>query len=125
VLRAAVLAILALAAWGCSDVLAVAGLSNLAGYWSAPYASDVDFYLDLDDDVYGLYGRAGLARGGQASSGYVYVDGQRDGSHVAFYADDARAGDVPLFEGQVTGRDRIDGILYLDVPPRRVVLRRR
>ena len=78
--RLALFAMLLLAVSGCSDVLAVAGLSNLDGYWSGRYDNGIDFYLDLDDDLYGLYGRAGFAGGGGRSD--MYVDGRRDGSHV-------------------------------------------
>jgi hypothetical protein len=124
--RAAMFALLLSAISGCGDVLAVAGLSSLAGYWSGGYESGIDFYLDLDDDVYGLYGRAGLTESGRTGSGGSWVDGRREGSRVTFsYDDDSGAGGVPLFEGEVTGRDRMDGLLYLDVTPKHVTLRRR
>ena len=124
-LRPAMFAVLLAAASGCSDVLAVAGLTRLDGYWVGPYESGIDFYLDLDDDLYGLYGRGGLTRTGERGTGGTWVDAQRDGSHVTFYYDDDSSADgLPLFEGEVTGRDRIDGLLYLDVIPRHVVLRR-
>jgi len=126
VVRMAALALLLAAVAGCADVLAVAGISDLSGYWSGRYDSDIDVYLDLDDDVYGLYGRAGLARSGETASGGTWIDGRRDGSHVTFYHDDDSSADgLPLFEGEVTGRDRITGVLYLDVVPRQVVLHRR
>ncbi|HEX8830571.1 MAG TPA: hypothetical protein VF705_05360 [Longimicrobium sp.] len=115
---------LLLAVSGCSDVLAVAGLSSLDGYWSGRYDNGIDFYLDLDDDLYGLYGRAGFAGAGGRSD--MYVDGRRDGSHVVFYSDDGDQSDgLVIFEGNVTGADRIDGIFYLDVIPRAMVLHRR
>ncbi|HEU4557885.1 MAG TPA: hypothetical protein VFS20_08555 [Longimicrobium sp.] len=44
---------------------------------------------------------------------------------MVFYADDYRAGDRPIFEGRVTGSDRIDGFVYFEVVPEPVVLRRR
>ena len=126
VARALAVAALLLAVSGCSDVLAVTGLTRLGGYWTASYDSDIDFYLDLHDDLYGLYGRAGLVRSGASSSGGSWIGGRRDGSRVTFYYDDDSSADgLPLFEGEVTGRDRIDGLLYLDVIPRRVVLHRR
>jgi hypothetical protein len=122
--RMAMLVMLIVAGSGCSDALAVAGLSDLSGYWSGDYESGLDFYLELDDDIYGLYGRAGLTTGGQRGNG-LRVDGERDGSHVVFYPDDATSGDLPLFEGRVASRDRMVGLLYLDPIPQRVVLRRR
>lgn len=124
--RGALVAVILAAVSGCSDVLAVAGLTRLDGYWTAGYDTGIDFYLDLSDDLYGLYGRAGLVRSGETRSGGSWVDGRRDGSHVTFYYDDDSSADgLPLFEGEVAGRDRIDGVLYLDVIPRHVVLRRR
>lgn len=124
-LRRAVFAVGLMVIAGCSDVLAVAGLTNLSGFWTARYESDLDFYLDLDDDLYGLYGRAGFTRTGSPSDSEIWIDGERDGSRVVFYADDYRAGDRPIFEGHVTGSDRIDGILYFEVIPEPIVLRRR
>ncbi|HET7232173.1 MAG TPA: hypothetical protein VFJ16_19355 [Longimicrobium sp.] len=119
--RLAIFAMLLASVSGCSDVLAVAGLSNLDGYWSGRYDNGIEFYLDLDDD---LYGRAGFAGGGGRSD--MYVDGRRDGSHVVFYSDDGDQYDgMVIFEGNVTGADRIDGIFYLDVIPRTMVLHRR
>ncbi|HET7459686.1 MAG TPA: hypothetical protein VFJ82_00505 [Longimicrobium sp.] len=124
--RSVVLAMLLVAVSGCSDVLAVAGLTRLDGYWSGSYDSGIDFYLELSDDLYGLYGRAGLTRSGETSSGGSWIDGRREGSHVTFYYDDGSSADgLPLFEGEVTGSDRIDGLLYLDVIPKHVVLHRR
>jgi len=122
--RLAMFLALVVAASGCKDALAVAGLSDLSGFWSGDYESGVDFYLDLDDDVYGLYGRAGLTTGGQRGDG-LWVDGERNGAEVVFYPDDAESGDLPLFEGRLTSRDRMVGLLYLDLIPQRVVLRRR
>ncbi|HEX8696515.1 MAG TPA: hypothetical protein VF746_29115 [Longimicrobium sp.] len=122
VLRAAVYGILVVALSGCSDLLAVAGLSDLSGFWVGRYDSELDFYLDLDDDVYGLYGRAGFLRG--RSSSDLFVDGERDGSRVVFYSDEAGSSGLIVFEGHVTGRDRIEGLVYLEPIPRRVVLRR-
>lgn len=123
VLRTAMFAMLLAAVSGCSDILSVAGLSNLSGYWTGSYESGIDFYLDLDDDLYGVYGRAGFERNGERSDG-LWVDGERNGSHIAIYLDDRDPGDLPLFEGEITGRDRIDGLLYLDILPQHVVLRR-
>lgn len=124
-LRRAAFAVVLMAIAGCSDVLAVSGLSNLSGVWTGRYESDLEFYLDLDDDIYGLYGRAGFTRTGEPNSNEIWVDGERDGGRVVFYADDYRAGDRPIFEGRVTGSDRIDGILYFEVIPQSLVLRRR
>jgi len=106
---------------GCSDALAVAGLSDLSGYWVGRYDAEYDFFLDLDDDAYGLYGRAGLRRGGEL--GDLYVDGVREGSRIRIYADEVDA-DFLVFEGQVSGSNRIDGIVYLEGFPEPVVLRR-
>ncbi|HEU4557887.1 MAG TPA: hypothetical protein VFS20_08565 [Longimicrobium sp.] len=125
VLRNAVFALLLMAVAGCSDVLAVSGLSNLSGVWTGRFNSEFDFYLDLDDDLYGLYGRAGFTRTGEPTSNYIWVDGERDGGRVVFYADDYRAGDRPIFEGRVTGSDRIDGVVNFELLPEPVVLRRR
>lgn len=124
-LRNAAFALLLMVMAGCSDVLAVTGLSNLSGVWTGDYESGLEFYLDLDDDLYGLYGRAGFTRTGDPNSDYIWVDGERDGSRVVFYADDHRPGDRPIFEGRITGSDRIDGILYFEVIPQTMVLRRR
>ena len=52
------------------------------------------------------------------------MDGRRDGSRVIFYDADGYSSDPPIFEGTVTGRDRIDGVVYLGVPEP-IVLRRR
>lgn len=123
-LRMAASALLLAAISGCSDVLAAAGLTNLGGYWSGDYESGIDFSMDLDDDLYGLYGRAGLTRSGERLTGGSWVDGRREGSHVTFYVDDDSGSGLPLFEGEVTGRDRIDGLLYIELIPRHVVLRR-
>jgi len=106
VLRTAVYAMLVVALAGCSDLLAVAGLSNLSGYWVGRYDSELDFYLDLDDDFYGLYGQAGFLRGGSSSD--LYVDGERDGSRIVFYSDEGGSSGLLVFEGHVTGRDRIE-----------------
>jgi hypothetical protein len=116
----AVLALVLVA--GCSDLLGVAGLTRLDGYWVGSYDSDFDFYLDLDDDWRGLYGKAGITRGGAASD--IYVDGERDGGEVRFYSTDLDYGDGLVFEGRVTGSDRIDGIAYLEILPRHVTLHR-
>lgn len=121
-LRVMFCAMLSVTIAGCSDILAAAGLTDLSGYWVGRYDSDFDFYLDLDDDVYGVYGRAGLVRGGSYSD--IYVDAVRDGSRIVFYADEPGYGSTPIFEGHVTGRDRIDGIAYLEVIPRAVILHR-
>lgn len=119
---ARILAVLALTlAAGCSDALAIAGLTDLSGYWVGRYDADYDFFLDLDDGAYGLYGRAGLRRDGEL--GDLYVDGVRDGSRVRIYADEVDA-DFLVFEGTVTGADRMDGIVYLEGFPEPVVLRR-
>jgi hypothetical protein len=107
---------------GCGDLLGVAGLTRLDGYWVGHYDSDFDFYLELDDDWRGLYGTAGIMRGTGASD--IYVDGERDGGEVRFYSTDLSYGDGLVFEGRVTGSDRIDGIAYLEVLPRHVTLRR-
>ena len=107
---------------GCGDLLGAAGLTRIDGYWVGRYDADFDFFLDLDDDVLGVYGTAGIARGSATSE--FYVDGERDGGRVRFYHADLRDGEAPVFEGEVTGRDRIDGIVYLDVLPRHVTLRR-
>jgi hypothetical protein len=107
---------------GCGDLLGAAGLTRLDGYWVGRYDADFDFYLDLDDDWRGLYGKAGIARGTASSD--IYVDGERSGGDVRFYSTDLSYGDGLVFEGVVTGRDRIDGIVYLDVLPRHVTLRR-
>ena len=116
-------AVLALVlAAGCGDLLGVAGLTRLDGYWVGHYDSDFDFYLDLDDDWRGLYGTAGIMRGTGSSD--IYVDGERDGGEVRFYSTDLSYGDGLVFEGRVTGSDRIDGIAYLEVLPRHVTLRR-
>lgn len=115
-------ATLVVALSGCSDLLAVAGLSDLSGFWVGRYDSELDFYLDLDDDVHGLYGRAGFIRG--RSSSEVFVDGERSGGRVVFYADEVGSGGLPIFEGRVAGRDRIEGLVYPEPIPRRVVLRR-
>ena len=88
ILRNAVFALLLMAMAGCSDVLAVSGLSNLSGFWTTRYESDLEFYLDLDDDIYGLYGRAGFTRTGEPNSNEIWVDGERDCGRVVFYADD-------------------------------------
>ncbi|MFL5385859.1 MAG: hypothetical protein ACJ8GN_25365 [Longimicrobiaceae bacterium] len=108
---------------GCSDLLGIAGLSRLDGYWVGSYDADFDFYLDLDDDWRGLYGTAGITTGSGASD--IYVDGERSGGEVRFYSSDLDYGDGLIFEGRVTGSDRIDGIAYLDVIPRPVTLHRR
>lgn len=108
---------------GCSDLLGIAGLSRLDGYWVGRYDTDFDFYLDLDDDWRGLYGTAGITTGSGASD--IYVDGERSGGEVRFYSSDLDYGDGLIFEGRVTGSDRIDGIAYLDVIPRPVTLHRR
>ena len=107
---------------GCGDLLGAAGLTRLDGYWVGRYDADFDFYLDLNDDWRGLYGKAGIARGTASSD--IYVDGERDGGEVRFYSTDLSYGDGLVFEGVVTGRDRIQGITYLDVLPRPVTLRR-
>jgi len=117
---AAVLALVLVA--GCSDLLGAAGLTRLDGYWVGRYDADFDFYLDLNDDWRGLYGKAGIARGTGASD--LYVDGERSGGEVRFYSTDLSYGDDLVFEGVVTGDDRIDGIAYLDVLPRHVTLYR-
>jgi len=116
----AVLALVLVA--GCGDLLGVAGLTRLDGYWVGRYDSDFDFYLDLNDDWRGLYGRAGITRGGGASD--MWIDGERSGGEVRFYSTDPTYGDGLVFEGTVTGADRIDGIAYLDLLPRHVTLRR-
>ena len=116
----AVLALVLIA--GCGDLLGAAGLTSLDGYWVGRYDADFDFFLDLDDDVLGVYGKAGITHGSAASE--FYVDGERSGGTVRFYHADLRDGETPIFEGEVTGRDRIDGIVYLDVLPRRVTLHR-
>ena len=116
----AVLALVLVA--GCSDLLGVAGLTRLDGYWVGRYDDDFDFYLDLDDDWRGLYGKAGITHGTAASD--LYVDGERDGGEVRFYSTDLDYGDGLVFEGRVTGSDRIDGIAYLEVLPRHVTLHR-
>lgn len=124
-LRTAMLAMLVVATSSCSDVLAAAGLTRLDGYWAGRYESGIDFYLDLNDDLYGLYGRGGLTREGERSTGGTWLDAKRDGSHVTFYYDDdSSAAGLPLFEGEVTGSDRIDGLLYIDIIPKHVVLYR-
>ena len=117
------LAVLALV-WvaGCSDILGAVGLTRLNGYWVGRYDDDFDFFMDLDDDVLGLYGRAGLVLG-TSESGF-YVDGERTGSRIRIYANDIEYGDNLVFEGEVTGRDRIAGIAYLEVVPRFVTLYR-
>lgn len=107
---------------GCSDLLGVAGLSRLDGYWVGRYDSDFDFYLDLDDDWRGLYGRAGITTGSGQSD--IYVDGERSGGEVRFYSTDLDYGDGLVFEGRVTGGNRIDGIAYLEFVPRPVTLHR-
>jgi hypothetical protein len=107
---------------GCGDLLGAAGLTRLDGLWVGHYDADFDFFLDLDDDLLGLYGTAGIVRGSSASS--VYVDGERSGGSVRFYPAESADGERPVFEGTVTGRDRIDGIVYLDVLPHHVTLRR-
>jgi hypothetical protein len=107
---------------GCGDLLGAAGLTRLDGYWVGRYDADFDFFLDLDDDLLGLYGTAGIAHGSAVSQ--FYVDGERSGGTVRFYHAELRDGAAPVFEGTVTGRDRIDGIVYLDVLPRHVTLRR-
>jgi len=107
---------------GCSDLLGVAGLSRLDGYWVGRYDSDFDFYLDLDDDWRGLYGTAGITAGSGQSD--IYVDGERSGGEVRFYSTDLDYGDGLIFEGRVTGSDRIDGIAYLEFVPRPVTLHR-
>ena len=117
------LSVLALVlAAGCSDLLGLAGLSRLDGYWVGHYDADFDFFLDLNDDWRGLYGTAGITRGtGMAD---IYVDGERSGGEVRFYSTDLDYGDGLIFEGRVTGSDRIDGIAYLEVIPRPVTLHR-
>lgn len=118
------LAVLALV-WvaGCSDILAAAGLTRLNGYWIGRYNDDFDFYMDLDDDLLGLYGRAGLVLGSGESR--IYVDGERDGSRVRIYSNDIEYGDDTLiFEGEVTGSDRMTGLAYINVIPRFVTLHR-
>ena len=116
----AVLALVLVA--GCSDLLGVAGLTQLDGYWVGHYDSDFDFYLDLDDDWRGLYGRAGITTGSGQSD--IYVDGERSGGEVRFYSTDLEYGDGLVFEGRVTGSDRIDGIAYMEFVPRPVTLHR-
>lgn len=118
------LAVLALV-WvaGCSDILSAAGLTRLNGYWIGRYDDDFEFYMDLDDDLLGLYGRAGLVLGDSESR--IYVDGERNGSSIRIYTNDIEYGDDTLiFEGEVTGRDRITGIAYLEIIPRFVTLYR-
>jgi hypothetical protein len=118
------LAVLALV-WvaGCSDILAAAGLTRLNGYWIGSYDDDFEFYMDLDDDLLGLYGRAGLVLGGSETR--IYVDGERNGSSIRIYSNDIEYGDDTLiFEGEVTGRDRITGIAYLEIIPHFVTLHR-
>ena len=117
---AAVLALVLVA--GCSDLLGAAGLTRLDGYWVGRYDSDFDFYLDLNDDWRGLYGRAGILRGDAYSD--MWIDGERNGGEVRFYSTDLSYGDQLVFEGRVTGSDRIDGIAYLEFLPRHVTLRR-
>jgi hypothetical protein len=118
-----VLAVLALVlVAGCSDLLGAAGLTRLDGYWVGRYDDDFDFYLDLDDDWRGLYGRAGITRGSGSSD--IYVDGERNGGEVRIYSNDLEYGDGLVFEGVVTGADRMTGIVYLEVIPRHVTLRR-
>ena len=107
---------------GCSDVLGLAGLTRLDGYWVGHYDADFDFYLDLDDDWRGLYGTAGITTGSGASD--IYVDGERSGGEVRFYSTDLDYEDRLIFEGRVTGSDRIDGIAYLEFVPRVVTLHR-
>ena len=107
---------------GCGDILGAAGLTRLDGYWVGRYDADFDVYLDLDDDWRGVYGTAGIAHG--SSQSRVYVDVERDGGEVRVYESDPVTGDGLVFEGEVTGRDRMDGIVYLDVLPRHVTLRR-
>lgn len=118
-----VLAVLALV-WvaGCSDILGAAGLFRLDGYWVGRLDDDFDFYLDLDDDLLGLYGRAGLVLG-DGESGF-YVDGERNGSRIRIYADDIEYGDNLIFEGEIINRDRMTGIAYVAVIPRIVTLHR-
>ncbi|HEX2095289.1 MAG TPA: hypothetical protein VHG28_23030 [Longimicrobiaceae bacterium] len=120
--RAALVSLAVLLLAGCADLLAVSGLSNLSGFWVGRYDGEIDFYLDLDDDLYGLYGRAGLLRGSTRSG--FYVDGVREGNRVVLYHDDSDYGEGPVFEGWVTGRDRIDGVAYLEVIPEPITLRR-
>src|SRR5690349_7233033 len=117
--RAVAVLALVLAA-GCGDLLGAAGLTRLDGYWVGSYDSDFDFYLDLNDDWRGLYGKAGITAGGGASD--MWIDGERSGAEVRFYSTDGVYGDQLVFEGVVAGRDRIEGIAYLEVLPRQVTL---